>query len=361
MKNFLQMIKFEIIRITRNKMILVMLLLFSIAILVAVASANNGRSNFKIAVFNMPNNVNEIEILEKTFKDTDDSKLVEVSSIEEGKNLVKRMRVGAFIAFEQSGENLTADVYYNETDAASRGIKSKLEKESSEFVAETLSEWLSGWASLDLDAIMPVEFNRVSVNSVSALQSAYVLELAACISVVLMFGLAFSIARDNETNVSSNLKYIPLSIHKYLWSKTIPYLLLGILQLFIILPLGALLFKIEFQLNMLIVGLLTIPLILSVAMLGMLLSTFKSQLVTVFVDVLTILLPVFLLGTSFLQALPVVLQGVLYALPISTYLYLGNAMIFDGIILWTELILLCVQTVVYYFATVLILKRRTER
>lgn len=361
MKSFLQMIKFEIVRIIRNKMILLMLLLFSIVILLMVAFAQNGRQNFKIAVLNMPSNAGEIEILKDTVSKTADSKFVEVSSIEEGKMLVKKMRVGVFIAFEQSGENVTADVYYNATDAASRGIKSRIEKESTKFVAETLSEWLSGWASLDADAIMPVEVKRVSVQEVNTMQSAYVLEVAACISVVLMFGLAFSIARDNETNVSANLKYIPLNIHKYLWSKIIPYLILGIIEIAIILPIGALLFDIKFQLNIVLVGLLTVPFILAVVMMGMLFSTLKSQLTTVFVDVAIILLPVFLLGTSFIQSLPIILQGVLYALPISTYLYLGNAMIFDGIVLLPELILLCAQAVFYYFATIIILKHRTGR
>jgi ABC-2 type transport system permease protein len=186
----------------------------------------------------------------------------------------------------------------------------------------------------------------------------FAIEVACCVGLVLMLGLAYSISRDNETQVSKNIAYLPVGVHKYLFSKIIPYFLLGMAQLALMFVLGSVFFNINFATNFFVVLMLSSLFILSILLLSSLFSMFKSQIAAVFVDMLVILLPVFVSTIVYVQACPVYIQAILDCFPITPYITFLNSMIFNGVVIWEYVFIFLVQIIVYYALTITILKRR---
>jgi hypothetical protein len=139
-----------------------------------------------------------------------------------------------------------------------------------------------------------LSFQQVNNQFVGIQQLSFSIEVACCVSIILMLGLAYSLARDNETQVSKNICYIPVGVNKYLLSKTIPYILLGILELTVMYGLGYICFDIKYEINIFLIVLLSIFFIASVVALGLIFSLLKSQIATIFLDMLSILLPLFI-------------------------------------------------------------------
>ena len=175
-----------------------------------------------------------------------------------------------------------------------------------------------------------------------------------------MLGLAYSISKDNETNVAKNTLYMPIGLHKYLWSKVVPYILLGVVESAVLVLLGRLLFGISPVINPIVIILFTLLFIMASIMLGLVCANFKNQISTVFCSIGTILIPEFILVSTFAGALPLYVKIFLYLTPIGAFDMLFNPMLYSGVIAWANVLYLILQIIFYYVVAWLILKKRTR-
>ena len=186
------------------------------------------------------------------------------------------------------------------------------------------------------------------------------LEVAVTLSIILMFGVAYSMARDNETSVSKNINFMPLSKTKYIFSKTLPFVLLGFLELILVLLIGHLVFNINYQINVVAIFLISMLFVASTTLLGALFGSFKSQIACVFFDMLAIILPMFVISTTLTNTLTLPVQIFLYFFPIVPFVLNINAMMFNGIVNWMCVVILVLQIIVFYIIIYLVIKRRVN-
>ena len=124
--------------------------------------------------------------------------------------------------------------------------------------------------------------------------------------------------------------------------------------------LGMVFFKIQFQLNILLVILLSSFFILATVMLGLLFSLLKSQISTIFMDMLVVLLPIFVSVVVYVQACPIYIQILLYLVPMTPFITFLNCMMFNGVVLWWNIPVFIAQIIIYYLIAVVIMKKRVQ-
>lgn len=363
MKTFFKMVKYELIRVSRNKVVLTMLLSFSIILLLILSFVQVDTKNYPIAIFTDGVDIQEVGVMDVIEENIKLKRVTIVDSKEEGLKLIKKSKVCFFICL-QAGENVddtTAVFYYDQTSTVGRTIKNNISDAKNEYAYVTINEFLNDYGiKLKESYFQLVTFEPASTKEVNIKQMPFAMEVGICVSIVLMFGLAYSMSRDNETNVSKNLSYMPVGTNRYLMSKVVPYYLLGITQLSVLYIIGGLFFKIRFETNLLLMILLTSVFILAVISLSLIFSMLRSQIATIFIDMLTIVLPMFILTMIYVQASPIIMQIALYCFPVVPFVSLLNGMMFNGVILWWQVGVLLTQAIAYYLIAMLILKRRVK-
>lgn len=360
-KQFFKLIKYETIRVMRNKVVFTMLVLFSIVMLLALSFIQINTDKYPIAIFTNGVNIEESGVVQLIEENINTSKVVYVNTKEEGLDKIKRADVCFFICLVAGNtpEETTAIFYYDQTNTVGQAVASKLTNAKNEFAYESVTNFLNKYGiTLNESYFQMVSFAPASEKQVTIRQMPFAIEVTCCMSIILMLGLAYSLARDNETNVSKNIAYIPVGTNRYLWSKLIPYLTLGILEMTIMCLLGMVFFDIQYQINFFIIILLSSFFIMATLMLGLLFSLFKSQISTIFIDMLAILVPTFVSVSVYVQACPLIIQILLYFLPITPFITFLNCLMFNGIILWWNIPIFLLQAITYYLLALLILKKR---
>lgn len=363
MKTFFKMIKYELIRVSRNKVVMTMLLLFSIILLLTLSAVQVNTKNYPVAIFTDGINIEEAGVIDVIEENIQFKNVAYVDSPEEGLKFLKKGKVCFFICLKagETLEDTTAVFYYDQTSTIGRTIKNKVSEAKNEYAYQTITQFLSDCGiTLKESYFQLVTFEAASSKEVDVKQVAFAMEVGICVSIVLMFGLAYSMSRDNETSVSKNLSYMPVGTNRYLMSKVVPYCLLGIIQLLILYLMGMICFKIHFEINVLLVLLLTSVFVFAVISAGLIFSLLKSQIATIFIEMLTIVLPMFIMTMVYIQATPIIMQILLYCFPVVPFVNVLNGMMFNGIIIWWQLAVLLIQAVVYYLIAMCILKRRVK-
>jgi ABC-2 type transport system permease protein len=175
-----------------------------------------------------------------------------------------------------------------------------------------------------------------------------------------MFGLAYSISRDNETGASRQIAYTPIGINKYLLSKLFPYLIIGIFESLVLYALATLILGLQYSINFFLIEIFTILFLTATLTLGLLFSMMKNQIATALSSIIAILLPVFA-SFVYITNFPIIIQIGLYALPITSFMPFLNYAMFNGVILWKYVLILLTQIIIYYFIVVLIMKKEQEK
>ena len=363
MKTFFKMVKYELIRDCRNKVVLTMLLSFSIILLLILSFVQIDTKNYPIAIFTDGVDIQEVGVMDVIEQNVKLNRVNFVDSKEEGLKLIRKNKVCFFICLQagETVEETTAVFYYDQTSTVGRTIKNNISDAKNEYAYVTITQFLSDYGiTLKESYFQLVTFEAASNKEVNIKQMPFAIEVGVCVSIVLMFGLAYSMSRDNETNVSKNLTYMPVGVNRYLMSKVLPYCLLGVTQLAVLYTIGGLFFKIRFETNLLLMILLTSVFILATIGLSLIFSMLKSQIATIFIDMLTIVLPMFILTMIYVQASPVIIQIALYCFPVVPFVNLLNGMMFNGVILWWQIGILAIEAILYYLIAMAILKRRVK-
>lgn len=361
-KTFFKMIKYEFIRLFRNKLILYLLLGFSIVLLVLMATTSIGSKKCDVAIFLNGESIEELEIIDFVKGNLPFDKIIEVNSTEEGKNLVNESKADFFININNETSPVTAVIYYDGTSLVGETIKSEVLNQKNQYAYESVKTFLAEYGiTLNEAYFNSLTFETANGITLTSKQYPFSAEVACFMSIVLMAGLAFSISRDNETNVSRNIKYMPVNGHQYLLSKICPYFVLGLFEVLIMVIFGFWLFKINFAINAFAIIGLSMFFVLATIMLGLVFSMLKSQIATILLDMITILLPLFVSVMTYVEAFPFVMQIVLYALPLTCFIPFLNSLMFNGVVLWQYIGLFAIQIIVYYIISLFILESKLKR
>ncbi|MDY5676814.1 MAG: ABC transporter permease [Eubacteriales bacterium] len=362
-KSYLKMTKYETIRIYRNKYMFVMLIIFSILLMFALSFVQNCPTTYPVAIFTDGVDIENCGVFNLIEDNLTLGEKVYVNSIDEGVELVNSNKVCFFICLDAGEENdeTTAKFYYDQSNTAGRTVSEYLANAKNVYAYNAINEFLQRYGiTLNESYFQLVSFESTNPNKISISQMQYSIELAVCVSIILLLGLAYSIARDNETKVSKNILYMPIGANKYLLSKLTPYFVLGFFQILIMLLIGLWPYNIHFETSLILVWLLSGFYLMSMLALSLFLSLFKSQIATIFTGLLLILVPVFAISYVYLQG-NLLVQIILYLVPLTPFVYFLNAMMFNGIILWYYIPIFISQTIIYYLLALVVLKKRQAR
>ena len=363
-KQFFKLVGYETKRVMRNKVVFTMLLVFSIILLLVLSFVQVNTSSYPIAIFTDGVNLEEAGVVQLIEENLATSKITYVDSKQEGLDMIKSNDACFFIclvAGEEETDQTTAIFYYDQSNTIGRTVATELNNAKNEYTYETTNEFLSKYGiTLNETYFDLIKFEPASDKEISIRQMPFAVEVTCCASIILMMGLAYSLARDNETQVSKNIAYIPVGVNRYLLSKVVPYFVLGMIEMTAMYLLGMIFFKIHFQINILLVILLSSFFILSVIMLGLLFSLFKSQIATISLDMLVVILPIFVSIVVYVQACPMYIQILLYCIPITPFISFLNCMMFNGVVLWWNIPIFIAQIIIYYLIAVAIMKKRVQ-
>ncbi len=359
-KNFFKIVGYEAKRITRNKVVITMLLLFSISIIVFVSSILKAQKNFPIAIYLESGDFSNNKVIELIHDNYEKDSITYVNSDLEGLDLMNKGKVCVFLSIPEDTEEDKVTLYYDSSNYVCTSLMNQISNTANRYAYASFVETLRNFGiTLNTNILDEIVYEPSNITHVENYHIPFALEVATAIAIVMMFGIAYSIARDNETSVSKSLSYVPIGINTYMLSKILPYFILGLVQTAVIMFIDtAILNDINFQSSILEITLFSTFFILSSIILGMLFSMLRSQISAVFCDIATIVIPIFVISFTFVDNLNIFTQFLLYAIPGTPYVLFLNSLLYNGIVNWFYIIVLAVQVVVYYLLTYFIIKKR---
>ena len=362
-KQFFNLVGYETRRLVRNKVLFSLLISFSIVLLLFLSFIQVDTASYPIAIFTDGANMEEAGVVELIENNLETSKITYVDSKEEGLDMIKTEKACFFICLVvgEEKDQTTAIFYYDQTNIIGQMVADELSNVKNKYIYKKTNEFLAKYGiTLNETYFDLISFKPASANSISIKQRSFILELACSTSLVLMLGLAYSLSRDNETQISKNMAYIPVGINRYLLSKVVPYFVLGMLEISVLYLIGVFCFDIAFQTNILLSILLSSFYILAIIMIGLLISLLKSQIATITLDILVVFLPTFVMLSVYLQACPLWIQILLNAIPVTPFISFAKGLIFNGVILWWNIPIFIAEIVGYYLLAVLVMKKRVH-
>jgi len=364
LKQFFNLVGYETKRVMHNKMVFTMLLIFSIALFLVLSFVQGNTASYPIAIFTNGENIEDVGVVQFIEDNLETSSIIYVDSKQEGIDMIKTNSVCFFVYLvsgEEESDQTTAVFYYDQASAMGRAVATSLNDAKNQYTYETTNQFLSKYGiTLNETYFDLISFEPASDHEVSIQQMPFAVEVTCCVAIILMLGIAYSFARDNETQVSKNIAYIPVGINRYLLSKVVPYFVLGIAEITLMYLIGVIFFDIQFQINFIWVVLLSSIFILALIMLGLVFSLFKSQIATISLGMLVVILPIFASMVVYVQACPIYVQVLLYCVPITPFISFLNCMMFNGIVLWWNIPLFILQAVIYYLIALWIMKKRVQ-
>lgn len=359
-KNFNRLVKYEFIRLFRNKVVFFCLIFFAILV-VCLTATPKVSYDIPIAIFTNGKDISQVSamtIMKETFNE-DNFKYV--SSIQEGKDAIKYGNAIMFIEINSETVPETLIMYFDSNSSASAILQGSLNNEKNQYSYDAIRQFLEDYGiTINQAYFEAISFVPISESNNSVMSGLFVFGMIAGVSVVIMFGLAYSISRDNETSVNKILSYMPIKSHTFLLSKIIPYLVIAIIEMIVLMLLGMLLFNVVYQMNFFLILLFSAIFILATICLGMVFSSFNSQITTALFSVAVILIPLLLLSASMIQIFPLFVQIILYTMPMTPCILLLHAMIFNGVINWLYVGILFAQIISYYLISYLLLRKNLK-
>ena len=359
-KNFFKIIGYETKRVSRNKIVISMLLLFSIAIVVFITSVIRAQKDFPIAVFLESGDYSNNKVVEILYDTYEEDDIIYVNSELEGLELIYEGNACIFLFIPINTDKDSVTLYYDSSNYICKNMQNQVSNKANEYAyADFVKALQNSGISLKTNILDEIKYQAVGLYEVPTYHMPFSLELATGVSIAMMFGIAYSIARDNETSVSKSLSYVPIGLNTYMLSKILPYFVLGVSQTGVILLIDRFLLSgLVFNASILQITLLSSFFVLSSIILGMLFSTLRSQISAIFCDIAVILIPVFVVGFSFVGKLNILIQILLFALPGTPYILFMNSLLYNGIINWIYIGALIAQIIIYYLITYFIMKKR---
>lgn len=176
---------------------------------------------------------------------------------------------------------------------------------------------------------------------------------------------ALAIVREREQGTMEQLIVTPVRTWELMLGKIIPYLLVSIVNLFILLWLGELLFKVRIAGSFWELAGLSLIFIIGSLGMGVLISNIsQSQMQAIYIAVFIVLIPAIILsGLLYTRDnMPAVTYWYSELLPVTHYLEITRGIIVRGVgaqtLLWSSTLPLIVLSVLYFVASVLVFRKR---
>lgn len=153
---------------------------------------------------------------------------------------------------------------------------------------------------------------------------------------------AFAIVREREVGTLEQIMVTPIQPIEFIIGKTLPFFLIGLLEVSIVAAVGMLWFQVPFKGNPLVLLLGTSLFLLCVLAIGLLISTVCKTQQQAFASNFFVLNPMFILsGFSFpISSMPVALQWLTYLNPLRYFLVIIRATYLKGVgidVLWPQM------------------------
>jgi ABC-2 type transport system permease protein len=177
---------------------------------------------------------------------------------------------------------------------------------------------------------------------------------------------SISITREKEMGTMEILLVSPLKPLQIIIGKVLPYLILSVINGFIIVLIGHFVFGVPVTGSFILLMLETILFILMALCLGILISTAaKNQMVAMFISMIALMLPTIILsGFIFpIENMPIVLQWVSHIIPARWFISIIRGIMLKGVgisYLWKETLILIGMTVFFIAMSVKKFKIRLE-
>lgn len=201
------------------------------------------------------------------------------------------------------------------------------------------------------------------------LKSAYMFVpgvMALILMLISAMMTSISITREKELGTMEVLLVSPLRPTQIIIGKVLPYLLLSIINAFIIVLVGRIVFGVPITGSFILLMLVTILFILMALCLGILISTMaKNQMVAMFISMIGLMLPTILLsGFIFpIENMPEVLQYVSHIMPAKYFISAIRGIMLKGVgilFIWKEILILFGMTMFFIALSIKKFKIRLE-
>lgn len=360
MKKLYNLAKLELNRLLRNKVLICVLLLMPIVVVI-FCGIEYGNPKMRVGLCNEVGDISSQQLIENIQDNINIESITNSDNLEQLKQMVCENKLDVVVHVYTSEIGAVSATFYLDNSQYTNYLYSNAyyafgQKYAFTALKNVLSEDYG--ININEDYFFSVDVESANRGNISVLQSQLPFVLSILCAVSIMFGLIYIIARDNETCVSRQLSFTPMNVHLYLWSKILPLLFIGMIECLMGYGIIALLFKVRIQINGFALIFVTLIFCLSSIMLGLLINLIKNQVTATLLTLSVIILPLFALIVRTIRAYPVLLQGALYCLPLTSFVGLQTRMIFNGYIQWEMVAVLLAIGVIYYILTFLILRKR---
>jgi ABC-2 type transport system permease protein len=171
--------------------------------------------------------------------------------------------------------------------------------------------------------------------------------IALLLTLVSLILTSFSIVREWEIGTMEQLIVTPLRPTELIVGKTLPFFLVGLIDLILIFLVGTLWFRIPFRGNILLLAFAAVLFLINALSVGIFISTISRTLQQALMGVMLFFLPAMLLsGFVFpIYNIPIVLRWIAYINPLTYFLIIVRGIFLKGVgitILWPQLLFLAV-------------------
>jgi ABC-2 type transport system permease protein len=176
--------------------------------------------------------------------------------------------------------------------------------------------------------------------------------LALIIMIMTMMLTAMAVVRESEIGTMEQLLVTPLTPGQLIVGKLIPYGLVGLIEVFTVLPVVLFWFRVPLRGSFLTLLLLTLPFMLCTLGLGLFISTLaQTQQQAMMLTAFIFMLPqIMLSGFAFpIQNMPAVFQVITYLVPLRYYLVILRGVFLKGVgisVLWPQAVALTTMGIV---------------
>ncbi|MGI6741645.1 MAG: ABC transporter permease [Brevefilum sp.] len=267
-------------------------------------------------------------------------------------------------AQKQTTVQVLVDGSMNPTDSLT--VQLKLGAISQMASQDILIKWLKR-SGTGFNLSMPIVDNVRTLYNPHGDQKIYMIPglIPILLQVQALLLSALAIVREREQGTMEQLIVTPIKPWELMLGKIIPYLLVSIVNLFLLLGLGELLFGVTVAGSYWdLIGLSLIFIIGSLGM-GVLISNIsQTQMQAIYIAVFIVLIPAIILsGLMFTREnMPAITYWYSELLPVTHYLNITRGIIVRGAtaqsLMWSSTIPLIILSIVYFIASVLVFRKR---
>ena len=297
-----------------------------------------------IAIYNQDIGANSIELLQRLAKAKSFTKLKMLHSIGEVRDTIDNQRALLVVAFPSDFSRNIASGKTATVQAIFDGRRSNTAQIAASYVQEIVDNYQT---DLQQQNMSQGPISTISVHNWFNPNLEYQwFILPSLVAIITTIGClivtAMSVAREREQGTFEQLLVSPLTPGYIMIGKTIPALIIALMQASIILFASILLYRIPFQGSLMLLYLCLLCYALSLAGIGLLISSVSATQQQAFLGVFGFLMPAILLSgyVSPIENIPEPLQSITWINPVRHFIVISKGIYlkgFDMALVWTDL------------------------